>query len=56
MKISLKNILNSLAFLLSFLLNIYGFFKGYNTLELAIYNIYFVVMILTLLLNLLNRV
>ena len=45
-------VLNRLALVFSLFLVVYGFHKGYDLVELVIYNIYFVVMILAQVINL----
>lgn len=50
--ITIKNILDIIAFLLSIVLVAYGFLKGYDFVEYSIYNIYFIVVIITQIINL----
>ena len=52
--ISLKNLLNGLSFLITIILLIYGFVKGYTFIELTLYNLYFVMQIIVQILNILN--
>ncbi len=42
-----KDILNGIAFILTIILVLYGFQKGYDVVELVIYNLYFVVVIIS---------
>ncbi len=47
----LKDILNALAFFFTIFLITYGFAKGYDLIELSIYNIYFTTMIISQIIN-----
>lgn len=47
----LKNTLNTIAFILTLVLLVYGFSKGYDMVELSLYNIYFIVIIITQIIN-----
>ena len=53
--ITIKELLDIIAFLLSLVLVVYGFQKGYDLVEYSIYNLYFVVVIITQILNLFTR-
>ena len=53
--ITVKDYLNSLAFIFTIILIIYGFRKGYDTIELTIYILYFIVAISSQLINLIER-
>ena len=44
--LTLKDLLNGLAFILTIVLVTYGFTKGYDLIELSIYNLYFIVIII----------
>jgi len=48
----LKDALDIIAFVFTIFLIVYGFAKGYDFIELSVYNIYFVVIILTQIINL----
>lgn len=50
--LNLKDVLNGVAFFLTLVLITYGLMKGYDLIELSIYNLYFVTMILIQLVNL----
>lgn len=51
MTFSLREILNGVAFILTVLLVLYGLQKGYDLVELFVYNLYFIVMIATQFMN-----
>lgn len=53
--ITLKDILNALAFMFTIFLVLYGLQKGYDLVELLIYDLYFMVVIINQLLNLFER-
>lgn len=53
--ILLKQILNIIAFILTTVLLLYGFSKGYDIFELSIYNIYFIVIIITQIINMFEK-
>ena len=42
-----KYVLDIIAFVFTIFLVVYGFAKGYNLIELSVYNIYFIVIIVT---------
>jgi hypothetical protein len=48
----LKIVLDIIAFIFTIFLVVYGFSKGYDLIELSIYNIYFVVIITTQIISL----
>ena len=50
--ITKKEVLNAVAFVLTIVLVFYGMTKGYDVIELFIYNLYFVVIIILILINL----
>jgi len=50
--LTLKYLLNGLAFILTIVLVTYGFTKGYDLIELSIYNLYFIVIIIVQIINL----
>lgn len=47
----LKHTLDAIAFILTLVLLVYGFSKGYDMIEISLYNIYFVVVIITQIIN-----
>lgn len=51
----LKDSLNGLAFILTIVLIVYGFSKGYDLIEILIYYLYLIVMIITLSINLFEK-
>ena len=53
--IALKDVLNAIVFILTIVLVTYGFSKGYDLVELSIYNLYFLVVIITQFINLFER-
>ncbi len=50
-----KDKLNGLAFFFTLFLILYGLRKGYNFVELFVYDIYFIVIIITQLINLFEK-
>lgn len=48
----LKDVLDIIAFIFTIFLVVYGFAKGYDLIELSVYNIYFIVIIITQIINL----
>lgn len=55
MRIIAKNILDTLAFLFTIFLIGYGFIKGYDFIELTVYDMYFSVTIISQLINLFGK-
>jgi len=53
--IKVKDVLNALAFIFTVFLVIYGFLKGYDLVEILVYNLYFIVAIITQIINLFER-
>jgi len=53
--LKIKDYLNTIAFILTLTLIIYGFTKGYDFIEIFIYNLYFIVMIIVQIINLSER-
>ena len=53
--ITLKYWLNTMAFIITIALASYGFLKGTDVIELSLYNLYFIVIIITLLLNIFEK-
>ena len=53
--LTLKDLLNGLAFILTIVLIVYGFAKGYDIIEILIYYFYLIVVIITLLINLFEK-
>ena len=53
--IKLKDVLNLISFVFTLFLLVYGFAKGYDFVELVIYNLYFITEIISQLLNLIER-
>lgn len=53
--VSLKDLLNGLSFLITVILLVYGFVKGYTFIELGLYNLYFVMQIIVQILNILDK-
>ncbi len=51
----LKNLLNGLSFLITVILLVYGFVKGYTFIELTLYNLYFIMQIIVQILNVLDE-
>lgn len=49
---AVKDILNGIAFILTIILVLYGFQKGYDVVELIVYNLYFIVVIISQILTL----
>lgn len=50
-----KDFLNFLSFIFTIFLVVYGFSKGYDLIEIGIYNLYFLTEIVTLLFNLIKK-
>jgi len=50
-----KKILNIATFLITIILLVYGFSKGYDNIELILYNLYFVTVIITQIINFAER-
>lgn len=50
--IEIKDVLNALAFVFTLFLVFYGMAKGYDLVELTVYNLYFATISLSLFLNL----
>ena len=50
--VTIKDVLNSIAFILTLVLIGYGSTKGFDIVELSVYNLYFITMIITQLINL----
>ena len=55
MKLTIKDILNFIAFLLTLTLLVYGLTKGYDLVELSIYNLYFIIVIIVQIINLTEK-
>ncbi|MBL7147575.1 MAG: hypothetical protein ISS82_02005 [Nanoarchaeota archaeon] len=53
--LTIKDMLNGLAFFFTLFLVLYGLRKGYNLVELFVYNIYFMVIIITQLINIFEK-
>jgi len=53
--VKLKGVLNIISFIFTLFLIVYGFSKGYNLVELGVYNLYFVTEIIVQLINLSER-
>ncbi len=53
--ITIRYLLNSIAFILTIFLVLYGLNKGFDLVELSVHVIYFAVIIITLLLNLFEK-
>jgi len=51
----LKDVLDIIAFIFTIFLVTYGFAKGYDLVELSIYNIYFIVIIIVQIINLFEK-
>jgi len=54
--VAVKDILNAIAFILTLILVLYGFSKGYDLIELSIYNLYFMVIIITQFINIFEKI
>lgn len=53
--IDIKDIINALSFIFTVFLVIYGFQKGYDLIELYVYNLYFISIISSQLINLFKK-
>jgi len=53
--VKIKDILNIVSFIFTLFLIVYGFAKGYDLVELGIYNLYFITEIIVQLINIFYR-